>query len=85
VELTVSELLDPEAAAVLAADAPRLAAPPSTVVTARRDEAVVGVACGHRAGDELILDHVAVVPDARRQGIAHHLLGRFAALQRDSR
>lgn len=85
VELTVSELLDPEAAAVLAAVAPRSAGPPPlTVVTARRDDAVVGVACGRRSGDELVLDQVAVVPEARRQGIAHHLLGRFAALQRDS-
>lgn len=85
VELTTSELLDPEAAEVLASVLPgAAAAPPAAVVTARRDGAVVGVAIGRQSGPELELEAVAVRPDSRHQGIAHRLVDRFALSGRDS-
>ena len=74
-DLAVGERPDPESRAVLATDCSRH---PLTV-TARRDDAVVGVATGVVAGALGWVDRLVVADGHRRQGIGHHLLARFEA------
>jgi 2'-5' RNA ligase len=92
-DLAVSRLLDPEAAAFEADVLDTAAAldggssepaasgagryDGSVVVVARRDGAVVGVARGRAEGGEPELISVVVDPAHRRQGIARHLVAAF--------
>lgn len=72
-ELSVSEHLDSEAAAVAGAGVP-------FAVTARRHGQVVGTAAGTTAGAIATLAWLSVVPSARRQGIGTHLLAAVESL-----
>jgi 2'-5' RNA ligase/GNAT superfamily N-acetyltransferase len=92
-ELAPTGLTDPEAAAVLATSgAPVPAAGagepphPRVVVTARRDDAVVGVAWADAPGVApvpAVLRALTVVPDARREGVGGHLLAALEAALRE--
>lgn len=80
-ELTAGSVVDPEAAAILDVSVPGTAPAdvPATVVTARREGAVVGVAWGGD-GDEGRSGPAGIVvrADARGQGIGTHLRREWA-------
>jgi 2'-5' RNA ligase len=86
-DLAVTRLLDPEAAAFEGAawpeDEPQRpssttpAGATSVVVTARRRGRVVGVARGWADHDHVELRSILVGPDERGQGIARHLMAAF--------
>lgn len=86
-ELTVSRLLDPEAAAFESGswpdDVPRQPPPgpvpgaEPVVVVARHRGAVVGLARGWYRPDHVELTSVLVAPDRRGHGVARHLLTAF--------
>jgi 2'-5' RNA ligase/GNAT superfamily N-acetyltransferase len=89
-ELVVSELVPPDVAVALpvAAGDPVLAEhwpAAGVVVTARRDDEVVGVATGWALGGVGHLDTVAVTDAHRREGAGSHLLAHFesACAERD--
>jgi 2'-5' RNA ligase len=77
-EVTSSELADPEARRMLATHDQRvpLCAPPwrSVVVTGRCEGVVVGVVWGRQAGRSAVLDQIVVESRWRRQGVGSHLL-----------
>ncbi len=86
-DLAVTRLLDPEAAAFEGGawpedepHRPPSEAPPATepiVVTARRRGVVVGVARGWADADRVELCSLLVAPGERGQGISHHLMAAF--------
>ena len=86
-ELGVSRLLDPEAAAFESGswpdDVPRQPPPgpvpgaEPVVVVARHRGEVVGVARGWFRPDHVELTSILVAPDRRGQGVARHLLAAF--------
>ena len=79
-ELSVSDRLDPEAAAL------GLGAGRPLAVTARRDGEVVGAAtgaAGGAGGEEAVLWSVLVREGHRRQGIGSHLLAAVTSLAAD--
>lgn len=76
-ELSVSEVLDPEAEALIAASGDR--ARDALIVVARRGGMVVGVALGATHDGVAVLDDLTVADGVRRQGIGSHLLARFTA------
>lgn len=90
-ELTVSELVPADVTAALPVVAGGDPMPTEhwpavgVVVTARRDEAVVGVATGWVLGGVGHLDTVAVTDAHRREGAGSHLLAHFesACAERD--
>lgn len=71
-ELTVSEHLDPEAAAFAASQEVDVAA--TFAVTARRGGEVVGVATGRVRGDDTVLERLVVDGAHRGEGIGAHVL-----------
>lgn len=85
--LAVTRLVDPEAVAFEtgswpddAPHVPRSDAPPGceqVVVTARRRDAVVGVARGWGGSSRSELRSLLVAPDQRREGIARQLVSAF--------
>ncbi|MDP9069767.1 MAG: GNAT family N-acetyltransferase [Actinomycetota bacterium] len=88
-ELSVSEHLDPEAAALAARACPDADPDPQGeagraerpfAVTARRDGRVVGAATGHTHGDQARLAQIVVAVSERGEGIGTHLLGVVASL-----
>jgi 2'-5' RNA ligase len=83
-ELTVTDLVDPVAAALLPGvaddDDPAPAAGSPWAVTARREGEVVGVAQGRVVGDRLDVEALVVAPEHRRQGIGRHLRAQVEAL-----
>lgn len=88
-ELTVTERLDPEAAAF--SDAAWSAEPgpdrEPVAVTARRDGRVVGTAEGRVAGEDAHLSTLIVDPDERGTGVGAQLVNAFlvAAAERGAR
>lgn len=72
-EITVSDRLDPEAAALSQDGRP-------FAVTARRQRAVVGTAVGVIGTDEVHLAGLSVAAAERGQGIGSHLLAAVASL-----
>jgi N-acetylglutamate synthase-like GNAT family acetyltransferase len=87
VELTVTERLDPEAAAfregACRAERAGEEADQPFAVTARRDGEVVATATGHTRGDTAHLVGLVVPADQRGQGIGSHVLARVEALARE--
>jgi 2'-5' RNA ligase len=91
VELTTSQLVDPVAAALLAAEAVPDAVPfPFPIaraepwaVTARRDGCVLGLACGGAVADRLEVDALVVAPAHRHQGVGRHLVAAVERLGRE--
>ncbi len=88
-ELTVTDLVDPVAAAVLPAagagpgddgEAPAAAAGTPWAITARRHGEVVGVAHGRVIGDRVEVEALVVAPEHRRQGVGRHLRAQVEAL-----
>ena len=77
-ELSVSERLDPEAAAFAGAQG----CPPEHpfAVTARREGRVVATASGHTSGPTAHLDRLVVDAAERRQGIGSHVLAAAESL-----
>jgi GNAT superfamily N-acetyltransferase len=84
-ELSAGTVVDPEAAVLLDGATPSPMGRHPTVVTARREGAVVGVAWGSAAGGDP--EGVVVRADARRQGVGTHLRREWAfrSTQRISR
>lgn len=78
-ELTSSELADPEVSAHLAAAGLAAATTAARVVAARRGDDLVGVLLARRDGSRLVVEQVHVSPEHRRQGIAGHLLAAAEA------
>jgi len=79
IELTVSELVDPRAAAVVSSAASLPDGARSVVVTARRHGEVVGVLTGWmRDDDELVVERRVAEPH-RGMGIGRHLTAAFDA------
>lgn len=85
-ELTISELADPEARRFLTESGLAMPVPPPAPtwrpvwVVGRSEGRVIAVAWGAQAGRGATLDGVLVAPEARRQGVANHLV---AALEHD--
>lgn len=73
-ELTSSELADPEVVDHLAAFGWAPPVGPARMVAARRDGRLVGVLVARDDGSRVVVDMVHVVPEHRREGIAGHLL-----------
>jgi len=87
VELTATELVDPEGAAALPPDRTLPAADPDgpdgrrpLVVTARRDRAVLGVAAGWTSGDVALLCDLLVTKRTEDgEDVAGHLRAAFTS------
>lgn len=87
VELTVSERLDPEAAAFSATAWAAESERHPIAVAARRDGQVVGTAEGRVVGEHAHLSTLIVAVDERRTGVGAHLATAFlkAAAERGAR
>lgn len=77
IELSVTDRLDPEAAAFSAVEWG--AGPAPLAVTARRGGQVVGVAEGRVAGEHAHLSNLIVGVDARTMGVGAHMVNAFLA------
>lgn len=78
--LTAAAIVDPEAAAATGVAQPAVGSGgEALVVAARREGAVVGVAAGWTRDAMAHLSAIAVVADARRQGVGRHLAVAFEA------
>jgi 2'-5' RNA ligase len=77
VQLSVTDRLDPEAAAFAAAEWD--SAPVPLAITARRQGEVIGVAEGRVSGEHAHLSNLIVGVDARTMGVGAHMVNAFLA------